>query len=180
SGAPLPGQPARAPEPGAILCPDLGTLSFGDLARHIRRIGEQLAAAGITPQSRVGIALHRGPEAALLSVAICCSSTLVPINPNLASAELQAELERLRLDALVVPGDAALPGWATAAGEGFGLFKTTKATSSFDDIALEQLRPVRRRRPASSIGEESWAVIFRTSGTTGVPKRVPVTHRNLI
>src|SRR5258708_9830636 len=179
-GAVLSGNAVRNRDAAAILCPPLATLTFGDLARHVGRIGEQLAAAGITPQSRIGIALQRGPEAALLSVAVCCSATLLPINPNLAAAELQAELERLRLDALVVPGDAAVPDWVMAAGEGFGLFKATKSASSFDEIALEQVRPVRRRRPASPVTAESWAVIFRTSGTTGVPKRVPVTHEHLI
>src|SRR6266446_10290419 len=110
------GHAARDPGAAAIVCPDIATLTFGDLARHIRRIGERLGAAGITPQSRVGIALHRGPEAALLSVVVCCSATLLPINPNLPPAELQAELERLRLDALVIPGDAAIPDWASTAG----------------------------------------------------------------
>ena len=35
-------------------------------------------------------------------------------------------------------------------------------------------------RPASPPTAQSWAAIFRTSGTTGASKRVPVTHENLI
>src|SRR5436305_10084330 len=38
-----------------------GTLSSGDLARHVEYIGAQLRAAGIGTNSRVGIALPRGP-----------------------------------------------------------------------------------------------------------------------
>src|SRR5438128_579251 len=130
------GHAVRDPGAAAIVCPDLGTLSFGALGHHLRRLGEQLAAAGIAPESRVGIALGRGPEAALLSVAVCCGATLVPLNPNLPPVELEAELGRLRLDALIVPGDAAIADWVTAAGEGFGLFKAAKAVSSFDEIAI--------------------------------------------
>jgi len=174
------GHAVRDPGAAAIVCPNLGTLTFGALGHHVRRLSEQLATGGIAPGSRVGIALQRGPEAALLSVAVCCGATLVPFNPNLAAVELQAELERLRLDALIVPDDAAVADWVTAAGEGFGLFEAAKAVSSFDEIAIRQIRPVRRARPASPVTTQSWAVIFRTSGTTGIPKRVPVTHQNLI
>ncbi len=176
----LKGHAARDPGAAAIVCPDLGTLTFADLARHVGRIGDQLRLAGIVPTSRVGIALARGPEAALLSISVSCSAILLPINPNLAPAELQAELGRLRLHALIVPANAELAAWVAAGGEDFGLFRAAQALSSFEEVAIEQVRPVRRSQPASIVTAQSWAVIFRTSGTTGVPKRVPVTHGNLI
>jgi acyl-CoA synthetase (AMP-forming)/AMP-acid ligase II/acyl carrier protein len=171
---------ARDPDAAAILCPGLDSLSFGDLARRIQQIGAQLRAAGIGPASRVGIALERGPEAALLSVAVCCTAVVLPLNPNLPVTDLQEELERIRLDALIVPAGAVLPDWAGAAGDGVGLFQATKAVSSFEEIALEQVRPIGRSQPDSPVTAQSWAVIFRTSGTTGASKRVPVTHGNLI
>src|SRR5258707_490693 len=174
------GHAVRDPGAAAIVCPDLGTLTFADLARHVGRIGAQLRLAGIVPTARVGIALPRGPEAALLSIAVCCSAILLPINPNLAPAELQAELERLRLHALIVPANAELARWVAAGGEDFGLVQAAKAVSSFEEVAIEQVRPVRRSLPGAAVTGQSWAVIFRTSGTTGAPKRVPVTHGNLI
>jgi acyl-CoA synthetase (AMP-forming)/AMP-acid ligase II/thioesterase domain-containing protein/acyl carrier protein len=171
---------ARDPEAAAILCAGLQPLSFGALVARIREIGVQLRAAGLGPGSRVGIGLQRGPEAALLSVAVCCSTTLLPLNPNLSATELEAELKRVRLDALILPGDAPVPEWASAAVGSFGLFKVSKAVSSFDDIRLEQVQPVPHPRPDSPVTDQSWAAIFKTSGTTGTSKRVPVTHENLI
>ena len=47
---------------------------------------------------------------------------------------------------------------------------------SFDDIVLTDVRPVTRPQPVVPIEPKSVAVIFRTSGTTGAAKRVPVTH----
>src|ERR1700756_2348244 len=160
----LVGHAVRDPGAAAVVCPGLGTLTFADLARHVGRIGDQLRLAGIVQTSRVGIALPRGPEAALLSIAVCCSAILLPINPNLAPAELQAELERLRLHALIVPANAELAGWVAAGGEDFGLFKAAQALSSFEEVAIEQVRPVRRSPPASIMTAQSWSVIFRTSG----------------
>jgi acyl-CoA synthetase (AMP-forming)/AMP-acid ligase II/thioesterase domain-containing protein/acyl carrier protein len=170
----------RDPDAPAIIYPGIDTLSFGDLERHIQRISAQLYSAGIGSSSRVGIALQRGPEAALLNVAICCTATVLPFNPNLPPADLKEELKRVRPDALVLPGDAAIPDWVTGGGDAFALFKVAKAISSFEEVALEQVRPIRHSKPPGQMTAQSWAAIFRTSGTTGPSKRVPVTHENLI
>jgi acyl-CoA synthetase (AMP-forming)/AMP-acid ligase II/thioesterase domain-containing protein/acyl carrier protein len=170
----------RDPTAPAIVHPVLGTISFGTLVTRLQEIGRQLEAAGLGPASRVAIALPRGPEAALLSLAVCCRTILVPINPNLAAADLESELGRIRPDALILPADDPIPSWVGAAGESFGLLAARKASSSFDEIALEEIRPVSRARPAAPVTDQSWAAIFKTSGTTGVSKRVPVTHENLI
>ena len=176
----LAGHAMRDPEAPAIVCPSLGTLSFGSLARHVQQIRTALATAGIGPSSRVGIALQRGPEAALLNVAISANAAVLPINPNLPPAELREELKRIRVHALVVPGEAGLPPWVDEDEEGPVLFKATKAVSSFDEIALAPVKDIRRPAPSGEVTEQSWAAIFRTSGTTGPSKRVPVTHQNLI
>ena len=172
---------AMSPDSPALVCSGLEVLTFGGLGRHIRQIGEQLRAAGIGPASRVGIALPRGPEAALLSIAVCCTATVLPINPTLAPADLKAELEKIRVDALIVPGWAEVPAWASAPNDAFGLFQLAKATTSLDEVGLTQVRPIARRplKPGP-VNAQSVAAIFRTSGTTGLAKRVPVTHENLI
>lgn len=171
-GEVLAGHVARAPDAPAIVCPD-NTLSFGDLQRHVQRIGAQLRSAGIGSASRVGIALQRGPEAAVLNVGICSSATVLPLNPNLPAADLREELRRVRLDALVLPGDEPIPDWVPAS-DGFALFKATKA------FELKPVQPLQRPGSPGPVTAQSWAAIFRTSGTTGPSKRVPVTHENLI
>ncbi len=171
----------RRPNAPAIACPTLEVLSYGDLARHIQFIGTQLRAAGVSSNSRIGIALPRGPAAAILSIAACCTGILVPLNPSLPHADLEAELTRLRLDALIVSDILDLQERSRLAGEECGLFIVAMPTPTrLVDIALEQIRPVGRRKQAPPPTAESWACIFRTSGTTGTFKRVPVTHENLL
>jgi acyl-CoA synthetase (AMP-forming)/AMP-acid ligase II/thioesterase domain-containing protein/acyl carrier protein len=176
----LAGHAARDPNAPAIVCAGLQVLSFGDLERHVWRVGAQLRGAGIGSASRVGIALQRGPEAALLNVAICANATVLPFNPNLPPADLREELKRVRLDALIIPDDVEIPDWVEAADDGFALLKATKAVTSFDEVALEPIRSMRCPRPPGQVTAQSWAAIFRTSGTTGPSKRVPVTHESLI
>lgn len=174
----------RDPNAIALLCEGIEPLTFAALDCHVRRIGEQLQAAGIGPSSRVGIALPRSPEAALLSLAICCNTTMLPINPNLSAADLEGEVSRLRPTALIVAGGTEVPPWADKAGDGCTLFQVSApasvSVSSFDDIELQRLRPARRPRRPGPVNGDAVAVVFRTSGTTGVAKRVPVTHGNLI
>lgn len=176
----LSGHAARDSAAPAIVSTGLGVLSFGDLDGHVRRIGVTLREAGIGAASRVGIALPRSPEAALLNVAVCANATVVPFNPTLPPAELRAELGRVRPDALIVPGGAPLPQWVDQEEGDFALFRATKAVSSFDEITLELVRPLSSPRPAGQVTAQSWTAIFKTSGTTGPSKRVPVTHQNLI
>jgi len=171
---------ARDPASPAILHPALGTLSFGALVRRLQEIEGRLRAAGLGQTSRVAIALPRGPEAALLSLAVCSCAILVPLNPHHAPADLEVELKWIRPDALIIPGDAPVPAWVNAAGDGFGLFAAQKAAKSFDEVGLEQLRSVPHPQSDAETTAQSWAAIFKTSGTTGVSKRVPVTHENLI
>ena len=80
---------ATDPQAPALVCSGLEVMSFGQLVRQIRLLDEQLRRTGIGPGSRIGIALPRGPEAALLSVAVCCVATVLPINPTLAPDELE-------------------------------------------------------------------------------------------
>jgi acyl-CoA synthetase (AMP-forming)/AMP-acid ligase II/thioesterase domain-containing protein len=171
----------RRPNAPAIVCPNLEVLSFGDLARHVQLIGNQLRAAGVSSNSRIGIALPRGAAAAILSIAACCNGIVVPLNPSLPTADLEAELTRLRLDALIVSDILDLHEWSSLAGNVCGLFTLAKSTPcGLVNIALEQIRPVGRRKQAPPPTAASWACIFRTSGTTGTFKRVPVTHGNLL
>jgi acyl-CoA synthetase (AMP-forming)/AMP-acid ligase II/thioesterase domain-containing protein/acyl carrier protein len=172
---------ATDPQSPALVCSGLEAMTFAGLDRQVRLLGEQLRRTGIGSDSRVGIALPRGPEAALLSVAVSCTATVLPINPTLSADELEEELRRIRVDALIVPGWEAVPAWASQSNPAFGLFQVSKAAASLDEVVLKQLRPIARRPlRGGAVNAQSVCAIFRTSGTTGLAKRVPVTHENLI
>ncbi len=159
------GHAERNPQALAIMCPGIEPLTFGDLGRHISRIGAQLKAAGVGTKSRVAVVLPRGPEAALVSLAICSVAIVLPINPSLTAPELEAELEKIRADALIVPAGVGTPAWARKAG---GLFEVTRVTRSFDEIDLKALAPVARRSETNEpITSKSVLAVVRTSGTTG-------------
>jgi acyl-CoA synthetase (AMP-forming)/AMP-acid ligase II len=171
----------RDPLQPAIVGTQFAPFSFRGLDLWIKQIGEHLRAAGIGPQSRVGILLPPGPEGAVLSVAIACHAISVPLNSNRPESEIEEELARARLDALVLPSWVDSPGLAIARRSSFGLIEASRAAGSLSSVALRQVRetPVLARRPVRP-ALDSIALIFTTSGTTGTARLVPVTHQNLL
>jgi acyl-CoA synthetase (AMP-forming)/AMP-acid ligase II/thioesterase domain-containing protein len=148
-------------------------VTFGELGRLIESLKAEFAAAGIGPGARVGLAFPRGLDAALLSLAVCSSATLVPLNIGLPATELAREMARLKLHALIFPdGDA--PAW-TGEDAQVGLLA---ARSHGSAMVLRRVRAV--SRTLANDAARAYAAIFRTSGTTGTSKLVPVTHENLI
>ncbi len=131
--------------------------------------------------SRVGIMLPHGPEGAVLGVAVACHAISVPLNSNRPESEIEEELARARLDALVLPSWVDSPALAIARRSSFGLIEASRAAGSLSSVALRQVRetPVLDRRPVSP-ALDSIALIFTTSGTTGTARLVPVTHQNLL
>jgi acyl-CoA synthetase (AMP-forming)/AMP-acid ligase II/thioesterase domain-containing protein/acyl carrier protein len=171
----------RDPHKPAIVATQFAPFSFLELDLWIKQIGEYLRAAGIGPQSRIGILLPPGPEGAVLGVAIACHAISVPLNSNRPESEIEEELAKIRLDALVLPSWVDSPALAIAQRSSFGLIEASRATGSLSSVALRQVRetPVLARRPVNP-ALDSIALIFATSGTTGIAKLVPVTHQNLL
>src|SRR5262249_14599224 len=171
----------RNPNQPAIVGTQFAPFSFRELDLWIKRIGDQLHAAGIGHYSRVGIMLPRGPEGAVLGVAIAAHAISVPLNSNRPETEIKEELTRAGLDALVLPNWVDSPVWALARKCSFGLIEASRAAGSLSSVALRPVReiPVLVPRPVN-LALDSIALIFTTSGTTGSPKLVPVTNETLL
>jgi acyl-CoA synthetase (AMP-forming)/AMP-acid ligase II/thioesterase domain-containing protein/acyl carrier protein len=171
---------AYGPDRPAIVGTGFAPFSFRGLDFFIRQTGEHLRAAGIGRRSRVGIMLPRGPEGALLVVAVASHAISVPLNPNRPEAELEEELGRVRLDALVLPSWVDSPASAVARRSSFGLFDASPAEGSLAQVTLRKVREMPISKGSEKIPGDSVALIFTTSGTTGTPKLIPVTHENLL
>jgi len=170
----------RQPDQPAILASGCRVLSFADLIALIESIWKILNDGGVGRGSKVGIALPSGPEAAITIVAIASKGTCIPVNPHLTQSELQWELNRLNLDALIVPSWNE-PLAAKAADPSCALFTVSKVDAAISSFDLRCLRSARvRQRAVEEISAQSVALVLRTSGTTASSKLVPVTHQNLL
>lgn len=153
----------------AIAGRDGVAISYGELSELVERFAGQLAGAGIKRTDRVAIAVQNGPLAALGFLGTATAAVCAPLNPNYTQPEFEFALGDLPAAALVT--DGSVPAAAAAAsGMDVPVFVCGR------DFGLEKLPP----GEADPADAGDVALILHTSGTTGRPKRVPLTHANLV
>ncbi len=155
-------QVAATPDAPAVVAE--ADMSYRKLAARAAQIAEQLDALG-APQ-RVGIAVHRRADlvAAILG-AMATGAGYVPLEPN-APGERRAQIAaQSGLGAIVTDGDT------------FGLDAVViDDVGEPTDVATSAAAFVDRAR---RVGPDDAAYVIHTSGSTGTPRGVEVTHRNL-
>ena len=151
----------------AVVCGD-HVLDHAALAGRCERVGGAVAALGLRPGDRIAVLAancHRYVE--LYLGVPCAGLVLVPLNIRLAPAELARIIEAARPVLLITDRD---PGQ---------LADEVERVMSLDEwdaiVATAAPAPLR-----SGVTAEHVAVVYFTSGTTGRPKGVVLTHRNLV
>ncbi|HEX9122662.1 MAG TPA: AMP-binding protein [Actinomycetota bacterium] len=158
---------ARASPSRAALVSEERSLTYAELDERIRRLANALVAMGVQPGDRVG---YVGPNHPSFLETLFATGTVggvfVPINPALPHESIAFEL-----------GDAGCRVLFQAAGVGGtdGVPMRVVVGPSYDAVVADaRADPVER-----SVGLDHLAVLPYTSGTTGSPKGVMLTHGNL-
>jgi oxalate---CoA ligase len=159
-------------------------LSYGQLGQLARVLARRLAQAGIRHADPIALYSDNQPEFVIaLLAAWTVGAVVVPIDPQLAPAEVLARLAAVSVRAVVVPHRLrdSYPAEANAAPAW-----SADIDAAHNDLALAGIRhdprqrgplaPNRRARPAR---HPDRALLMFTTGSTGTPKIVPLTHANL-
>ena len=169
----------RDPGALALLAPGRPPLTFGALLQEVDRIALSLAAAGLGRGNRVAVALPNGPELAMAVLALSDCATCVPVNPALDEAACTLLLKSCRVDALLSPdrGDSTAERIARA----LGVLRFRVVSREDGPAGTMELITDAPRRPRlpESVQPDDLALLMHTSGTTGRPKSVPISHRML-
>ena len=169
----------KQPNQPAIISSNFAPLSYRHLQQQIESIGCQVRQAGLGRTSRIGIAFPDGPEAVLATVAVACSAVAVPIDPKLASAELDLRLKFLRLEAIILLRDSASTARSVAEYRGLRIIEAYPIGGG--ELGLQLDVPATNSSvPSEEPEPEAVAFILQTSGTTALPKLIPFSHRNML
>ena len=152
--------------------------TYGEVHRYAARVGSFLQRAGVKPGDRVMLVSENRPEWPISFFGILrAGATAVPVDPELTCAEVVNVARRSRAHVCLVSEDAIeqLPDLHRALAEAQAPTQVHSLAQAMagDDAFPDAIGNVRR-----SAGPDDVASLIFTSGTTGTPKGVMLTHRN--
>ncbi len=163
-------QAARTPQATALRFAGTPDLTYAAFAERVNRLARYLISRGVGPETRVALHLHlrRSPELVTAMYAVqAAGAAYVPLDPD-HPADRIAHILRTAVPALVLTASGELPEIDSAVVDLADI--TGDALAGFDAAPVtdaERLTPLHPAHPAY--------VLF-TSGSTGLPKGVVVSH----
>jgi acyl-CoA synthetase (AMP-forming)/AMP-acid ligase II len=150
-------------------------ISYGELYRQVEDLAVRLNQLGLGKGDRIAMALPNGLEVIALFLAASTVGTAAPLNPAYTRDEFKFYLEDTKARALIVPRDGADEARA-AASEGLVIIETDVDADGY--VRLSSNGPTVSRNDRNP--DDDIALVLHTSGTTSRPKRVPLSHANLL
>ncbi|HTQ11331.1 MAG TPA: amino acid adenylation domain-containing protein, partial [Fimbriimonadaceae bacterium] len=164
---PLALQARKTPNKPALVSRGL-SLTYAELEAKTNQVARALAARGVEPGDRIGFVLPRGPQAIVLLIGILKSgAAYVPLDAASPITRIKDCLEDSQPRLVIVEDDRVLSGEEPG-------FIWVRVSELFDQASKLASEPV-----SVTIAGDDLAYVIFTSGTTGRPKGVPVTHEAL-
>ncbi len=156
-------QVAASPDAVALNGPQ-GRLSYRELAQRSHQLAHELIARGVLPGDRVGLSLPRGADMVVSLLAILqAGAAYLPLDLGYPAARIERMVADAAPRLLLSRSDCAA------------------AVQAHAPLLLDRLDlPPADAAPSLLVGPESLAYVLYTSGSTGQPKGVCVSHRNVV
>lgn len=161
------------------------TLTYRELAIDVRRVGAGLAAHGVQPGDVVALCAPNSIEFVVAwYAASTVGATLTTLNPAFQGEEITQLLRQARARWLVTSVELfeeKVRLCAVAAGVRQTFVLGAADRSPMGAIPFASLRSeINAQVPAVRVGSADVAFLPWSSGTSGLPKSVVLTHRNLV
>lgn len=160
-------QVERTPDATAVSMHDM-TLTYRELYVRSNRLAAYLRKHGVGPESRVALFVERSPMMVIAAMAVMkAGGAYVPLDPTYPAERLKLMLAG---SSLVVLSERRL----------LDVIGTWDGTIVILDEAEDQIRRESSDAVPCPAGPDNLAYIIYTSGSSGGPKGVMVTHRSLV
>ncbi|MBA2711517.1 MAG: amino acid adenylation domain-containing protein [Tatlockia sp.] len=130
------------------------TLSYRDLNTRANQLARYLQKAGVSQNQGVGLILEPTPDMVAIMLAILkLGAYYVPLSPSWPEARIKKAMHSLGLEILLTDKD----------------LNQLADLSAYSDLNLDLL-----------ISKDNLAYVVQTSGTTGQPKNIPISHKGVL
>ncbi|KAF3313697.1 hypothetical protein TWF173_005767 [Orbilia oligospora] len=182
--ATLPTAFSPTPSAPAVIIPSTArTYTYAQLSSQIHAFQTFLASVGITNGSAVSISLVNGLDFIVSFLAATHQRAIAaPLNPAYKQAEFEFYIDDIKSALLVVPqGSVASNSEAVRAARKYnaGIAEVHVDGNGDVKVSLVERGRLGNSVPLATAQPSDVALVLHTSGTTGRPKAVPLTHKNL-
>src|SRR5437764_6392443 len=155
----------------------VGAITYRELAGQVDDLAAHLTNIGLGKGDRIAMALPNGLEVIASFLAASTVGTAAPLNPSYTRDEFKFYLEDTGARALILPQDNSDEARAAATDR-----KILIIDASIDSSGRVQFSANKQLNGAAgaTTSNNDIALILHTSGTTSRPKRVPLSHANLL
>ena len=165
------------PDAPALSSVDGETLDYRRLWGEVERLAADLHELGIRRDDLILIVLPDGPAMALAILAAMTAGIAAPFSAAMTRHEHDGMMRDGVARAVILLGGAS-PAWDAATAAGLPVFEFTAPAgerATYRIIGAPVGPPTEARLPRP----DDVALVISSSGTTGRPKRIPRTHRNI-
>jgi acyl-CoA synthetase (AMP-forming)/AMP-acid ligase II len=167
-----------SPDQVAISITGGPSVTYDGLRKNVDALVRQLNQLGLGRGDRIAIALGNGLEVVASFLASTTAGTAAPLNPSYKYDEFKFYLGDTKAKALIVaPGELQD---ARRAAEEAGILIIEAGTAPGGEVVFSCSAAAGPSKSGGYPDEDDIALMLHTSGTTSRPKRVPLTHRNLM
>jgi amino acid adenylation domain-containing protein/non-ribosomal peptide synthase protein (TIGR01720 family) len=161
---------ATAPHAPAVVC-DRAVTTYAELARDADRLAHRLRRLGVRAGTPVGVLVDRSPRLAVAILGVLAAGGVyVPLDPSYPADRIGFILSDAGTKVLVADGEPA-----RRLREAGAVLPEHVIVADADEPATDQAYPALPEPHPDSL-----AYVVYTSGSTGEPKGVGITHRSLV
>ncbi|MEO7996610.1 MAG: amino acid adenylation domain-containing protein [Gemmatimonadaceae bacterium] len=149
---------------------DLAQLSYAALNQQANQLAHELVSHGVSANAPVGLLIDREVETVVALLGILkAGGCYVPLSEDVPPARIAQQLTECGAKVVVTTSELAAKLPATVA-----------AIRLNDSTDLATIRAHDASNPSIRVAPDSLAYVLYTSGSTGVPKGVAITHANIV